>query len=110
VVSSRSGLLGEWSAKQSRVVVKLDRVEVKRGDWIDFVADCRQTVEFDSFHWVPVVKMVSESGKVAPDAAREWNTKADFSGPQKLPEKRGLNAWEKYAQVLLLANEMVFVD
>jgi hypothetical protein len=26
----------------------------------------------------------------------------DFTGPQKVPEKRPLTAWEKYAQVLPL--------
>ena len=110
VVSSRTGLLGEWTAKNNQAAVKLDRVEVRRGDHLDFVADCRQTVEFDSFHWSPVIKMVSESGKPSTDEAGEWNAKADFSGPKKPPEKRPLTAWEKYAQVLLLANELMFVD
>jgi hypothetical protein len=108
IVSNRVGSLGEWTAKNSNAVVRLDRVEVKRGDHLDFVADCRQTVEFDSFHWSPVIKVVSGSSKL--DEPREWNAKADFSGPQKPSEKRPLTAWEKYAQVLLLANELMFVD
>jgi len=110
IVSSRSGLLGEWTAKNSRTPVKLDRVEVKRGELIDFVADCRQSVEFDSFHWSPVVKMTSESSAVTPDDVREWNAKSGFSGPIKPAEKRALSPWEKYAQVILLANELMFVD
>jgi hypothetical protein len=110
IVSSRVGSLGEWTAKNSHAVVKLDRVEVKRGDHLDFVADCRQTVEFDSFHWSPVIKVVSGSGKPPTDEPREWNAKSDFSGPQKPSEKRPLTVWEKYAQVLLLANELMFVD
>jgi cytochrome c553 len=110
VVSSRTGLLGEWTARNNQTESKLDRVEVKRGDHLDFVADCRQTVDFDSFHWAPMIKMVSMSGKAATDEAREWNAKADFRGPRKSAEKRPLTAWEKYAQVLLLANEVMFVD
>ena len=110
VVSSRIGLLGEWTAKNNQAAVKLDRVEVKRGDHLDFVADCRQTVEFDSFHWSPLIKVVSDSGKPSTDEAGEWNAKADFSGPKKPPEKRPMTAWEKYTQVLLLANELMFVD
>jgi hypothetical protein len=39
----------------------------------------------------------------------EWNAKKDFSGPP-VPPPRALNGWEKYAQVLLLANEFLFVD
>ena len=74
------------------------------------MADCRQSVEFDSFHWSPVLKMISESSAVSPDEVREWNAKSDFSGPGKAPEKRALSPWEKYAQVILLANELMFVD
>ena len=54
--------------------------------------------------------MISEPGKALPEDARVWNAQADFSGPQKPAEKRPLTAWEKYAQVLLLANELIFVD
>ena len=38
----------------------------------------------------------------------QWNAKSDFAGPQK--ERKPLTAWEKYAQVLLLSNELMFVD
>jgi len=110
IVSSRTGPLGEWTAKNQKATVQLDRVEVRRGDWIDFIADCRASVEFDSFHWSPAIKMVAESGKPSTDDPREWSAKADFIGPKKPKEKRPLSAWDKYAQVLLLANELMFVD
>jgi len=110
IVSSRTGPLGEWTAKNQKAAVKLDRVEIKRGDWIDFIADCRASVEFDSFHWSPSIKMIAESGKPSSDDPREWGAKTDFAGPQKPKEKRPLTNWEKYAQVLLLANELMFVD
>ncbi len=110
VVSSRIGLLGEWATQNGRTDTRLARVEVKRGDLIDFIVDCRKSVEFDSFHWSPAIKIAAEAVKTSPDDAREWNAKADFSGPQKVAEKRSLNAWEKYAQVMLLANELMFVD
>ena len=41
--------------------------------------------------------------------SREWNAKTEFSGPPREKPKR-LGSWEKYAQVLLLANEFMFVD
>ncbi len=109
IVSSRTGLLGEWTAKNNKTPVKLERVEVKRGDWIDFVADCRQSVEFDSFHWSPAVKLNSAS-RDAVDEVREWSARTDFNGPARAPERRSLTPWEKYAQVLLLANELMFID
>jgi mono/diheme cytochrome c family protein len=110
IVSSTKGQLGEWTAKSSRTAVKLSLVEVKQGDFLDFVTDCRTSVEFDSFHWTPVIEMVAGLGKPSRDEPREWNAKADFNGPPKPVEKRPLTAWEKYAQVLLLANELMFVD
>ena len=108
-VSSRTGLLAEWTARDSKTNTALEKVEVKRGDFIDFITDCRQSVEFDSFHWSPVVRFEGKPVKAA-DETTEWNAQSDFSGPSKPVGKRALNPWEKYAQVLLLANELVFVD
>ena len=108
-VSSRTGLLAEWTARDSKTNTALEKVAVKRGDFIDFVTDCRQSVEFDSFHWSPVVRYEGKPTK-ASEETTEWNAQTDFSGPTKPVEKRALNPWEKYAQVLLLANELVFVD
>lgn len=99
IISSRKGKLGEWTAQNGKTDVKVERVEVKAGDWIDFVTDCRETIEHDSFNWAPVIKAQS----------REWNAKNDFAGPPREQPKR-LGSWEKYAQVLLLANELMFVD
>jgi hypothetical protein len=48
-----------------------------------------------------------EYGTVAPKKDL-WSAQADYDGPQKSSEP--LNAWEKYAQVLLLSNEFMFVD
>ena len=110
IVSSRHGLLGEWTARHGQTAIELDHVEVKQGDFIDFVTDCRQSVEFDSFHWAPTIKMIAEPARPSPEDKGEWNAKIDFSGPQKPPETPRLTVWEKYAQVLLLANELIFVD
>ena len=40
------------------------------------------------------------------DSGSTWNSSAEFSGPRAPP----MNAWEKYAQVLLESNEFAFVD
>jgi hypothetical protein len=109
VVSSRAGQLGEWIAQHSKTNTDLQHIQVQAGDLIDFATDCRASVEFDSFHWAPVVQYVAEAGKVPADTPKEWNAKTDFSGPRK-PSSTPLSPWEKYAQVLLLANELVFVD
>ncbi len=108
IVSSRQGAMGEWLAFNSKTNTSIERLEIKRGDTIDFVTDCRGDVSYDSFTWTPVLKYVTESNKT-PDQPKEWNAKADFTGPPgKRP--RSLGVWERYVQVLLLANELVFVD
>jgi hypothetical protein len=107
IVSDRQGELGEWTAQHSQTMTKLDRVEVKRGDMIDFVTDCRSSVDFDSFYWAPVIKYAVT--KATRDEPEVWDAKSDFSGPAK-PKPSPLSPWQKYAQTLLLANELVFVD
>ena len=110
LVSSRGGLLNEWTAHNSKTGTVLDRLAVKRGEFLDFVTDCRTSVAFDSFHWSPEIKMTAATGAVDPDAFREWSARTGFAGPPKPAEKRPLSPWEKYAQVLLLSNELMFVD
>jgi superfamily II RNA helicase len=39
---------------------------------------------------------------------RQWEAKRDFSGKREFPQP--LDPWQQYAQVLLSANEFVFVD
>jgi hypothetical protein len=106
IVSSRSGLLGEWEVHNGKAEARVDSVPVQRGDTIDFVVDLRKTIEFDSFTWAPVIAL--QAREVSSGNRARWNAQEDFSGP-KTP-KQLLSPWEQYAQVLLMANETVFVD
>ncbi|MDB6032540.1 MAG: Protein of unknown function (DUF1553)/Protein of unknown function (DUF1549)/Planctomycete [Verrucomicrobiales bacterium] len=105
VVSSRGGLLGEWIAYNSKTNITITKVEVKEGDRIDFVADCRSQVGFDTFNWAPVIKYKSP----AKDEKVEFSAKTDFNA-KPAPKPKPLGPWEKYAQVLLDSNELFFVD
>ena len=107
VVSSRKGLLGEWVLHNKKTDIKLDAVEVEAGDTIDFVVDLNNALDSDSFTWAPLIKLADPS-KALPEMSVEWSAQSEFSGPGK--EHRHLNAWEKYAQVLLLSNEFAFAD
>jgi hypothetical protein len=111
VVSSRGGQLGNWTLHNDKAETKFASVEVNRGDQIDFVVDLRDNLNNDDFTWAPVIKLANPQTTAlsAGDAAAEWNAKKDFGGPPD-PPPRPLNAWEKYAQVLLLSNEFMFVD
>jgi hypothetical protein len=105
VISSRLGALGFWPVYKSKREMNIPKVEVKKGDTIDFVVDSFATVNSDSFTWSPSIKVV---GQTSGGGDLAWSAKDDFSGPKEpfLP----LNAWEKYAQVLLMSNELAFVD
>ncbi len=104
VVSSRAGKLGEWTAHNGKAETKLDAVAVKAGDTIDFMVDCLANANSDSFTWAPVVTFTA-TGEMAP---RTWSAKKDFESPAKAVAP--LTRWEELAQVLLLSNELAFVD
>jgi hypothetical protein len=102
IVSSRKGSLGDWTVHNNKAEIKLEKVEVKQGDMLDFVVDYRANLNSDDFKWTPVIKATESEPS-------EWSAKKDFAGPAP-PPPVPLDAWEQYAQVLLLSNEFVFVD
>jgi mono/diheme cytochrome c family protein len=128
IYSSRDGELGRWSVHESSTDTVVERVAVKKGDTIDFVVDPHENANSDSFTWAPVVRLIdgrpmandprptanakaaaTASDRPASGAPTEWNANSEFGGPVKAPPKP-LLAWEKYAQVLLMTNEFLFVD
>ncbi|HWE93551.1 MAG TPA: DUF1549 and DUF1553 domain-containing protein [Tepidisphaeraceae bacterium] len=108
IVSSRSGELATLVAFHGESQSVLENVEVKKGDTIDFIVDCRESPEFDSFTWAPTIHVTNAPAIAGNDGPQEWNAATDFGGPAKT--QSALSPWEKYAQVLLESNEFVFVD
>jgi hypothetical protein len=108
IVSSRLGQVLVHTAHNGTAAMRVEGLEVQRGDTIDFVVDCRGSVEFDSFLWAPKITLHAADDGLAGGSTGEWDARADFSGPAKVFQP--LDAWEKYAQVLLLSNELMFVD
>jgi len=108
IVSSRAGTLGSWVAQNKSAEAALERVEVKRGDTIDFITECRTSPNFDSFVWSPSVEVVQEGG-TGGGLQSTWSASADFAGPVK-EQAKALTPWEAYAQALLLTNEFIYVD
>jgi hypothetical protein len=109
IVSSRSGELVSLIVQNKTTQTQLDNVEVKTGDSIDFIVDCRQSVTSDSFTWPVTIKMRTVSNVAGGDSTQEWDSQKDFAAPQAKPAAP-LTPWEKYAQILLETNEFVFVD
>ncbi len=77
IVSSRVGLLGEWSVKTGTVATPVDSFEVRTGDAIDFITDCRSNYTSDSFQWKTAISLSAEKG----GDAEVWKSEAGFRGP-----------------------------
>ncbi|MEX2381664.1 MAG: DUF1553 domain-containing protein [Opitutales bacterium] len=110
IISTGSGLLGEWILFNNTKSVDLEEIDVRAGETIDFVADGRSNPNHDSFQWAPVIEMTASPANRTGEYARKrsWSAQTDFSGPQE--PVLALEPWEQYAQVLLLSNEFFFVD
>jgi len=108
IVSSRVGVVGEWTVHHAKELTAVEPVEVKPGDTIDFVVDCRSGPDSDSYSWAPTIKLTAPYPDGHAALTKTWDAKEDFSGPKEIPKP--LDAWEKFAQVLLLSNELMFVD
>ena len=111
IVSSRTGELASLTVQNKSAQTQLEGLEVKAGDTLDFIVDCRQSVTSDSFTWPITLKIRKlPQGIAGGDDTTEWNSQTDFVGPETKPRGAPLTAWEKYAQVLLQTNEFVFLD
>lgn len=107
IVSSKSGLLGEWLVQNKKEETNLQRVSIQRGDTIDFVTDCNGDVSFDSFTWAPKIRYLT--GSSSSGDRMEWDASSDYTEAARA-QHSALNAWEKYAQALLMSDEFEFVD
>ncbi len=106
IVSGRAGELGNWVAFNSQAETKLTWFHVAKGEVIDFVIDGRADGANDAFKWPVSIKMARAADMPKEDIV-DWDAQKDFSGEV---EGRRMTPWEKFAQVLLETNEMMFVD
>lgn len=81
VVSSRRGVLGEWTVVSGSGETVLPAFEVETAEILDLVVDCVGTVESDSFGWSAVLTLT------AADGARlgEWKSEAAVTAPTTDP-------------------------
>jgi mono/diheme cytochrome c family protein len=102
VVAARSGRAGEWVAHGEKVDTKVESIAVTAGEAVDFVVDCRDNDNSDSFGWAPSVRFTPKSG----GGGLSFRARDEFGGPPPPP----LDAWARYAQALLMSNEFTFFD
>ena len=98
IVSSREGLLGEWSVHNSSTQTAINSASLQKGDTIDFIIEPIASDGYDATEWSPII--ASTDGKLT------WNSRTNFAPPPGEP----LNRLALYAQALMMTNEFLFVD
>lgn len=99
LVSSRGGLLAQATVHHRQAELSLATLDVRAGDTLDFVADIGNKLSSNQFLWKAILTP-------ADDPAAVFDSERDFAGQSV----KHLGPWEQLAQVLLAANEFVFVD
>ena len=105
--------LWKGDAKRRAIGANKSNVTVKRGDMIDFVVSRRKYIYQDNFKWNPVIKVTNEIAQALAKnnnakTTTEWTASDEFEG--EAFKAKPLTHWEKYVQVMLLSNELAFVD
>lgn len=96
----QNGILGTWTAAHGRTRFRTDVVEVKSGAMVDLIVDMRDSLNHDSFD------LEFSTEEHVGGRTRRMDSVSTFSGPAMPP----LDAWGQLAQVLLLSNELLFVE
>jgi hypothetical protein len=109
IVSSREGLLNEWTLHNSTTNADIASIEVKKGDTVDFYVSIAVTLNSNDFQWAPTIEALGTEFVDSNGYAKEWDAKKEFAGTPSLAGK-AMTPLEKLAQVLLLSNEFMFVD
>ncbi len=104
---SRLGALESKVVAHGGVDFAVANVVMKKGETLDFIADSQKNETSDSFAWSPTLTQIGGE-KPPAGAPSEWNSAAEFGGPFEKPQP--LNAWEVYAQALLLTNAFLYLD
>lgn len=109
IVSSHQGILSVANVHNSKETMNVDERSVCKGETIDFVVGGHDNFYHDDFLWAPIIRGEPNPLPAAGHDGRkvqEWNSLKDFAGPSVRPLKK----WEQVAQVLLMSNELMFVD
>ena len=106
VVLGESGKRGEWTVRDGKAATVVE-VGVHGGETIDFVVDSIGDPNADTYTWAPSITFTPDA-EAADTMVRTWSAKNDFDKTSK--PVAPLTRWEEFAQVLLLSNELAFVD
>lgn len=80
IVSSRSGLVGEWQVTMSEATTDTAKIEVQRGDVLDFIVDCLSIFEFDAYQWKVGLTLADSLNQTLD----RWDSFVDFQGGEAI--------------------------
>lgn len=104
---SRLGKLFSVELHASKADLNLPEVVMRAGETLDFVVDIGGGLNSDQFLWAPQISARNLSaGSGGDESAVLWDARRDFAAQPKT----SLDAWEQFVQVLMLSNELMFVD
>ena len=75
---------------------------------LDFVVDARGRDQHGNFAWSPVLRMEAATADKSENTI--WDAAKDFPTKAPVITSPTFDVWERYAQVLLEANEFLFLD
>ena len=103
IVSSRSGIAGQYAVKKNEAATDISQLEVQAGDTLDLVVDCVGDVNSDSFTWNVEIKLAGSDGQ----QLGSWKSDVDFHGPRgpSLPQLVAY-AWQVAYHRLPSADEL----
>jgi hypothetical protein len=106
IVATRHGVLVSAVLLNRQQSLDVATIQVDAGDTVDFVVDFNANLNNDQFLWPVEISDISTKNSTVAGATTTWSSSRDFGdAPPHL-----LDTWEQFAQVLLLANELMFVD
>ena len=103
LVCGNGGVLKSADVHNRTEAFDVAQLELDKGETVDFVVDLRENLNHEEFVWEASITehAVDESNR-----SPGWVSLQDFAGPTTKP----LTSWEQLAQVLLVANEFLFID
>ncbi len=102
IVTPGRGVMSDATAHNSTQAQSIPPFDVKAGQHIDFVVDCRSNEAHDSFQSKITIRQFGNK-----KTQRNWKSEEDFPDS---PESGRMDTWSQLAQALLLTNEFIFVD
>ncbi len=105
ILGSKNGVLGVWDLQDTSENLSFTSLEMEKGDFLDFAVGSKGDANNDSFKWD--IKLRSSASPLLSDS-RYWSSKDDFEGPRD--PVTPLSSFARLGQVLLMSNELVFVD